>query len=223
MRIVRVVRNVSVLLLAAGAALGCGGGGGAAVVPDPIPPPPSGNVTLDVIADGPLSGEILDSVAGRTLDVPVVAGQSKFGASETEVRGVATFVWSVPAGATLVSATLRCTPTDVKGNPTGVVDALMLDHFDVGATLDTSDFDGGPLFQASCATLAPSGSPLVIGTEVSTVVTAQVQADRTAARGRSCFRLLFPAAVINIQGINQVQFGTGGTASAPVLTIVYTP
>ena len=100
MRIVRVVRNVSVLLLAAGAALGCGGGGGAAVVPDPIPPPPSGNVTLDVIADGPLSGEILDSVAGRTLDVPVVAGQSKFGASETEVRGVATFVWSVvvPSG-----------------------------------------------------------------------------------------------------------------------------
>ena len=224
MRIVRAVRNVSVLLLAAGAALGCGGGGGAAVVPDPNPPPPSGNVTLDVIADAALSGAILDSTSGRSVNAFVSAGQSvspTLGNSET--RGVAVYVWAIPTGATIVSATLRCTPTSVTGNPTTLVDALTLDHFDVGTNLDVGDFDGGPLFQASCATLVPLNQPMAAGTPVSTDVTTQVVADRTAVRGRSCFRLLFLAAIQNTQGLNTVQFEAGGVADAPVLTIIYAP
>jgi len=135
-------------------------------------------------------------------------------------RGFYSFeIQSIPAGATIVSATLRAYQTSVIGDPYTTLGNVIVDHLDYGAALNASAFDAAAL-ASNIGTL--SSTPTLEYKALD--VTASVVADRAAARARSQFRLRFSPLELGPGFANRLavfDVGTGAGANPPQLVVVY--
>ncbi len=163
-------RGVALLaFLAIGA--GCGGAGGTASI----------GLASTKTREGTMSPSSV--LVGNTLN---------FGDNATNVPFRVALSFShvpLPAGAEIVSATLVIEQEDTGfGAPFTDLGALLVDHVDLGASLDSADFDGGTLTSDVGTISSTTGNGLR-----SLDVTQAVLADVAAGRGRSEFRLRFAA------------------------------
>jgi DNA-binding beta-propeller fold protein YncE len=93
---------------------------------------------------------------------------------------------SIPASATITSATLRLYQCDVAGAPYAHLGNVIVDHVNYGAALSASAYSGATV-SSNIGTLSTTASLGYRSLDVKT----RVQADMTAARVRSQFRLQF--------------------------------
>lgn len=91
---------------------------------------------------------------------------------------------SIPADATITSAVLRLRQASVFRTPYVDLGDVVVDHFDIGQALDATDFDGGTI-AAAFGTLSTDTTLEVKSLDVA----ARVQADLSAGRTRSSFRI----------------------------------
>lgn len=202
----RALGALSLLSLLAG---GCGGGGGGG----------SGALLVDLPA-------AVDGVVDGTGFVETT-GAMNLGDSSVNVgiHGYLRFDLSaVPAGATILSATLitRQTASGFFGTPYTDLGNLLVDHMDIGAALGSEDFVGTTFTFA----LAVLSTDPVLETKTADV-TAAVTADLAAARTTSDYRLRFAADTNSDAGPDFVQFSTSefdaGTGVTPTLEVTYLP
>lgn len=209
----------------------CGGGGSSGTTPA------EGTQMLEVLASTTRSGTIGKSDVGDTRFESVDAGSHILAGSVPlpasvgggtdlwQVHGVMDFdLGAVPATATIVSAVLRTSHIDAQGMPYfNLGGEMRVGHVDFGATVEGADFDTAPLV-ANLGALSLSTT----NGDRSLDVTAAVQADHTAARVRSTFRVYFPvvgtAAAQTDTSILQDPVDLDGTGSQrPVLVITWMP
>ena len=137
-------------------------------------------------------------------------------------RGFVTFdLGPVPAGATVLAATLRLRQFGVYGTPyTKLGGAVLVDHIDVGTVLDAGDY-ASPAYTSDIGTLSTNGALEV----KSLAVGPAVQADLDAARTRTAFRLRFPIESDVDAGYDYVNFNEqedpDGSGVTPVLVVRY--
>lgn len=126
----------------------------------------------------------------------------------------------IPAGATITDAVLRIRQHSQIGTPYGTLGDVVVDHFDMGLDLDATDFAGGTIL-AGFGTLSTDGTQEYkeIG------VAARVQADVTAGRTKSDFRVRFAVATDNDNGFDVTRFENGndeyGTGDLPILEVTW--
>lgn len=178
--------SLAVLLLA-----GCGGSGGGPA-----------SIELQLAGTAAREGQVLSS-GGVLAGNAIIVGD---GAINQVLRGFISFDLSpLPAGATLVSASLQISQFLVIGTPYSDLGAMVADHVDLGAGLNSADFGAVPILSA-VATLFTTPA---LGT--STVdVTESVRDDLANARTRTEFRLRFAVATNGDAGQDTSQ--VGGTA-----------
>jgi hypothetical protein len=205
----RTRRWVAAVLLLAPACGGNGGGG-----------PPARTLRLD--ADPDRSGRTYDD--GTVLDLTMSANVLAPGdeASNRAERGVVSFLLApLPPGATIDTATLDVEGRAAFGTPYADFGALVLDHVDLGAGLDGTDFHAGVL-TPSYRTLPdfPGAGP---PSPVSVDVRSAILADLAAGRPASSFRFQFDLAP-SPDGEFDLVFITASPAAPltlPHLTITY--
>ena len=160
----------------------CGGGGGGG--------DEDGAITLNIESTAALDGGIVRSANGvvneaNSGSVPLV-GDGAFAAS----GGTLTYtgLWSfdlseLPAGAQIQSATLQLQVLSVAGDPAAAFALARIDHCNFGAVFPTTDSVNVVEFNfATISDLNTTGPKPVDAT-------AQVEADLTADRTRSQFRM----------------------------------
>ncbi len=115
---------------------------------------------------------------------------------------------------------LRMHQSAVIGAPYATLGSVIVDHVDIGLTLDAADF-GAAALQAGVGLLS---SDATVGPK-SLDVTSQVLADIAAARPRSGFRLRFPVASDADAADDFAQFNDGedsfGNGLLPFLIVSY--
>ena len=177
------------LLVLVPACGGSGSGGDTLSVPE---------TRIDIASDAPRSGTIendggVHTVVPSNADLVVVGSTQRFAPFElfghnVEVRGFYAFPLDlIPAGTTIVRATLRSSQLSVLGTPyVKLGGAILVDHIDLGPALDSADFASAAL---------PTGLGALSTNDTvepkSLDVTAAVQADVDSGRPRSSFRLQF--------------------------------
>ena len=199
----------SALSMVAGvvATTGCGGGSG------------SSNVTVTILSTQAVDGMITDGGAVfPTFDLQVgdtITNNSK--------RGFLRFSHAaIPVGTTIVAATLRVHQSIVFSTPYTAFGDVFVDHIDIGALLDASDF-------ASVAILTNFGilsSDATLGYK-SLDVTGRVVADVAAARLNSDFRL-HTLIFTDADGVVDSSHWNDGddafaSGNVPQLFVTYTP
>lgn len=212
------------LLLAA-----CGGTKGGNPQPQPGQPGQGQPVqrTVQIVSTDTRDGLVVDqglafaAIEPSTGDLPNAV--SRF-------RAVFTFDLSqIPQGARLVSARLNVYQREVRGLPydpdpiVGLGGRLLVDHIDTGGVFNNlgNDLWSRYLVEQNIGVL--SQDPQI---EYKTLnVTTQVQADLTAARTTSQYRVYFPR-VTNGDGVEDRAFfvdaeDTGATGNVPLLVITY--
>ena len=124
---------------------------------------------------------------------------------------------AIPSGSTIVSATVRLHQGGTAGSPYGLLGNVLLDHVDYGAVLEAADYAVPAL-----------STPGTLSTNTTLeykqlAVTAQVQADITASRTRSQFRLRFSTADFSNNGLSDhVEFTDAeAPGNNPVLIVRY--
>jgi len=133
------------------------------------------------------------------------------------------FNWHpLPAGVTIVSATLHLHQHDVVGNPYDDLGDVIVDYLDYGTFLDAGDYDLTPL-QANIGTI--SDNPLI---EWKTLdVTTQTR-DAIGAGRNPQFRLQFSRTIFVTDGLFDfaefvdAEDSGGGLGNVPFLRIIYT-
>jgi len=202
------MQKLPVLLLFGSLALaGCGGGGS------------SGDVTINIVSTLALDGYVQASGAVNTGDPLMAAGDSD---TDDTARFFVSFpLAAIPAGATILDATLIVTQTNVSGTPYTDLGLLVVDHLNYGATLEFADFGLAALDPA----FGVLSSTAVL--EVKTLdVQTQVEADIAALRTRSQFRGLFGALTDGNLDNDFANFPTAEAANVntrPRLQVTYTP
>ena len=143
-------------------------------------------------------------------------------------RGYVRFLLTeIPAGKTIVSATLRLQQAspgafNTTPDPYPTFGSVLLDHVDFGTTIEGDDFARAPL-SSTTATLSSTYVK-----ELKTAdVAAFVQADVTAGRGRSDFRLRFatetlPLSASLVLGTYFNETSPGLVTAGPVPSLVVT-
>ena len=185
--------------------LACGGSG-----------PHVTTVTLPAVAalDGQTS-----STGSASPGAALVVGDFSSNAS---ARGHLRFDHSaIPTNAQVVAATLEVFQTVVTATPYADLGNVLVDHVDLGASLDAADH-ASPALLDSFGTL--STSPVLEGKTLD--VTARVRADREAGRTTSDFRLHFAVPTDNdgVQELvifNDTENNSGTLAQRPRLTLTY--
>lgn len=205
------------LLLAAGISLaGCGGGGGTPT-----------NVTFTLPSTGSLGGTVGSNGSVMLMNstpVPVilVGEQNPAAGGQFGRRGFVSFdLGAIPAGATLLSATLTLFQAGVEAAPFASLGSILVDQVVYGNLLEAGAYARSFPSSQGFGSLSTDAA---LGLK-SLVVTAQVQADRAALRTQSQFRLRFPIEN-NLDALTDlVQFwGTGISATAdPSLVVTYQP
>jgi hypothetical protein len=169
-----------------------------------------------------LDGFVTDDGFVDTATSSAVAVGDTDGTFDNYARGFVRFDRSsLPPGATVVSATLRLHQSAVTGAPYATHGDVLVDHVDIGTSLDAGDFGALPLIPA-LGTLSDDA-----GIESKDVdVTAAVLADVLAGRTTSDFRLYFPLPTDGDGAEDYVQFddveGHFGDG-VPVLEVEYLP
>lgn len=127
-------------------------------------------------------------------------------------------VSGIPAGSSIVSATLRLHQTAVSGNPYTDLGDVVVDHMDYGLSLDPGDYAAAPL-AANIGTLSTDDDFVY----KQLAVASQVRADIMAPRVRSQFRLRFSTADYSNDGQSDfVQFADAdASTNNPVLVVRY--
>jgi hypothetical protein len=106
---------------------------------------------------------------------------------------------TIPAGAHIVSATLRLYQAIVVGSPYTKLGNVIVDRVDLGSALDPADYNAAAL-NANIGILSTTAT-----IEYKTMdVTAAVQADLGATRGKSQFRLRFSLKDSNNDGVRDL-------------------
>jgi hypothetical protein len=176
---------------------------------------PSGPKTITVYSNAANDGDVTSTGVVTSGDTSILVGDLN---NNTGLRGFIDFVYSIPASATLTSATfyVYCTGT-AGGDPVGRLGGGVIGEHLVYDTLDGTDYNAP----------APGGD--VAGTVTSDAttgwktvdVTSHVQDDVWAALGRTQFRLYCPTDIF-VNGIaDYFSFGSGENATPPQLTITY--
>ena len=214
---------ISILGILALAACGGGGGGGGEI--------PTGTLiqTLPLMSDPDLDGYLQEEGFGgwawRPGLLPSRTGEGLSGGEYRDYRQFYTFdLRALPAGATIVRATLRLCQTYVQGDPYGTIGDVVVDHVHFDPVVHLADFDGNT-FNRNVGTLSTDAS--IRYHEL--VVTSAVQIDVADGRTRSQFRLRLDRgsfSIINGQ-TDYVQFtdaeGSAGDAvHVPALIVQYT-
>jgi DNA-binding beta-propeller fold protein YncE len=118
---------------------------------------------------------------------PAVGDKDVTYASNVGWRQLYSFdIASIPASATITSATLRLYQCDVAGAPYTHLGNVILDHVNYGAALAASAYSGATV-SSDIGTLSTTAS---LGYRLLDVTT-RIQSDMAAARGHSQFRLRF--------------------------------
>ncbi len=131
------------LLLAPAILAGCGSSRGNRA--EILPPPTEVTIGSDALRTGSVDAE------GRTgPGGPVAVGVDDSGRAPSRfvvLRGMCSFPLSqIPAGASIVEAKLLIGQVIISGAPyAGLGGAVLVDHVDIGAALDASDFDSTPI------------------------------------------------------------------------------
>lgn len=193
---------------------GCGGG----AEQNPAP------VTVTLTSTPALDGLVF---AGGTVTLSsnVTAGDyANALGPQGGIRGFVSFdVSTIPAGATVVSATLTLVQRNVNSNPYGTLGSLLLDQVVYGSVLEAGAYARSFPSSQGFATLASSA---VLGPQTVSV-TAQVQADLDASRPQSQYRLRFAVEEDLDADSDQAQFWSAETAlvpsDRPTLVITYLP
>jgi hypothetical protein len=197
------------LLALASLTTGCGGGGGDA-------PPP---LTITLVSIAPLEGTV--DAGGGIIQGGWIVGDL---GGTNGYRGFVSFdLGPLPAGATIVSATLRLVQRSVAGSPYATLGSLVVDQVVYGNVLDAGAYARAFPTNQGFGTLSADAT---LGPK-SLVVTAQVEVDRAVGRAQSQFRLRFETEA-NGDGVSDyADFATTSVATAaadqPVLILTYQP
>lgn len=203
---------------------GCGGAaGGGASGGNQAPGTP---VTVVLGGDSALDGSVSSDGTATAFGGGPVTGDVDLAVADGAVarQFFAFTLAGVPAGATVTSASLRLHQRLVTGTPFATLGAVLLEHLDYGSALDGTDYARAPLEPLS---VLVSSDPAV-GLRTMDV-SAFVQADVSAGRGRSEFRLRFTAETTDHDGANDaVHFvdaenSSTGDGSIPRLTVTFVP
>ncbi len=223
-------RSLSLLLAVAVTACSSGSSGPTAAVPP---------TTLSIASADSNDGRLVGTGSGGVLVVccglnaAMYVGQASASFSLLNFvpgisRGYVRFLLDqIPAGRTIVSATLRLQQTQPSMLGSGVdpyptMGNVVIDHVDFGTKIDSTDFNS--------AAIAPSAAVLSTNflKELKSVdVTALVRADYQAGRGHSDFRLRFaseplPASQNAVTGTYFSETTTGVLVAGPAPTLVVT-
>jgi hypothetical protein len=194
---------------------GCGGSGGGGE--------PSAPVTVVIPSTPARDGNIRPGgfVYMSSMFVGDIDGISP-GMTQRSVVGFDLIGSGIPSGATIVSATLALQQSPGWGTPYTDLGNLLVDHVDLGAGIDGTDFTGGTL-AAGFGVLSTDAALVVKSLEVG----ARVQADLTAGRTFSDFRLRFAADSNGDGADDYIQFNDSENSAPPgpkpVLTVTYLP
>jgi hypothetical protein len=134
-------------------------------------------------------------------------------------RGLVGFsLAGVPSGATILGATLKMEQFDVRGVPYTDLGSILLDHVDLGAAIDGTDY-GSPAIAAAFAVLSTTSAL----EDKQADVTAQVAQALALGLPRADFRLRFTAESDGVTTdedlVGFLPFGNG--TNPPTLTIRY--
>jgi hypothetical protein len=192
-------------LLAASLLLsGCGGSGGGGGTPTPV--------TLTITSAPSLDGLVF-AQGTTTLASNITAGDyaSGFG-PQGGIRGFVSFDLSaIPAGATVLSATLTLVQRNVVGTPYATLGTIVADHVEYGGLLEAGAYARSFPTGQAFATLS---SDSTLGPRTLTV-TAIVQDDVASNRGHSQYRFRFGLEEDADMDSDQAQFFSAETATGP--------
>lgn len=195
----------------------CGGGGGDSG-PDFI------TLTTFLAPEGAFEGTIDAGGAIAEVNGGLSVGDREGQVPAGPVRAFLSFdISGVPAIATVTRARLHADLAFVAGTPFSSLGSVVVDHMAWGASFPPSTTYGANAILGNIMTLANSAT---LGTRSGSVLLA-VNADRSASRTRTQFRLRFTNADQNFDAQNTfARFrdseGTGGAGLSPVLEITYT-
>jgi hypothetical protein len=152
----------------------------------------------------------------------VIVGDIFSGGVTYTYRGFYSFdISAIPAGSSVASATLRLHQISVIGSPYSELGNVVVDHVDYGAALSGLEDFSVPALASGVGTLSTDAT---LGLRTLSV-TARVQADVTAGRARSQFRLRFSPTEASDDGNSDfAQFADAGyviAAEVPQLEVRY--
>lgn len=195
---------------------GCGGSGGGGSGP-------SGPLTVVISSTNARDGNIRSN--GAVLIVAMFVGDIDAitsGVSQRAVVGFDLVGAGIPPGATIQTATLSLQQGGSGGTPYTDLGNVLIDHVALGAAIDAADYSGNTLLSAF-GVFSTDNAFDVRSLEVG----ARVQADVTAGRSFSDFRLRFATDTNLDGGSDYTQFGDSeGTVPFgpnPTLTVTYLP
>lgn len=175
----------------------------------------AGNLVRDsvtIVATAGLDGFVISDSTGSALGGSPMVGDVDALAPGKGYRMLFSFdLTAVPTGAVVDSARLRLFLAGHSTNPFVELGNVIVDHVDYGATFEGSDYFAGAL-TADIGTIA---ADTALGYK-SLLVTSAVQADLSAARTRSQYRLRFATADGNNDGTSDfVSFGDAELSLGP--------
>jgi hypothetical protein len=157
-----------------------------------------------------------------TASGAVLAGEAGMSAGDSSGNNSARMFVSfpldaIPAGSEIQGAVLELRQIEVRGTPYADLGPLLVDHMDFGARLDAGDYGAAAL----SAAFAEVSSDVAL--EPRTLdVKREVEADLTARRARSQFRLRFDVATDNDGKPDFARYTTHESApDRPVLRVTY--
>ena len=170
----------------------CGGGGGGGG--DERDASPLFSTTL--LGNPDLDGWVSDSGLVYSTSNPV-AGDTH---ADVGYRGFYAFdIRAVPAGARIVSATLRIHQFEVRGDPFATHGPLVLDHIDMGSELDAGDYSGSNI-RAAFAVLSREATIGYLDADI----TERLEADIAAGRTHAAFRVRFGSLSSDNDGVRDL-------------------
>lgn len=210
------MRTACILILGGLLLASCGGGGGGG----------GGTQTVAVPSLASLDGYLREDGGGGWYWEPgylsPLTGEVYGGGDYVEHRQFYTFEHpALPAGASIVRATLRLYQSAVVGDPFGTLGDVIVDQVHFDESTSSSDFDGNT-FNREIGVVSTDAA---LGYR-DTIVTSAVRIDHEAGRPRSQFRLRvdMPTFGIADAASDWVRFtdaegGAGDTEHPPVLIL----
>lgn len=200
-----------ILLVAPLIVSGCGGSSGGSL---PVTVILDGDASLDGFADDAGGAASTGGFTGDFDSIFAGIGARQFFSFDLTV---------LPPGITVTQATLQIDQQSIQGTPYATHGVVVIDHLDYGMALDGGDFNAAAL-QSNVGTISADAT---IGVKALDV-TANVQADLSAARVNSQYRARFTLIDTDNDGVDDfVIFVDSGQSNVggqiPHLVVSYIP